>query len=220
MRYGTAAAFRIALEERLRTRSRDTGESIERLRKLVAFDRLLARLVAVAPERWLLKGGLALDYRLGDRARTTKDVDLQRQDGEAAANADFRAAEQDDLGDHFTFAVQRTELLDEADVAGAVRYRVRCSLADRRFEEFLVDIGFADPAVPVPDYLAGPDLLAFAGVSAARVPTCRSRGTLPRRSMPTPARTAVRGSVARASRIWSTWCLSPPHHRCWQVTCA
>jgi hypothetical protein len=29
--------------------------------KEVAFDRLLARIVVIAPGRWVLKGGLALD---------------------------------------------------------------------------------------------------------------------------------------------------------------
>jgi len=37
---------------------------IARERKRVAFDRLLARLIAVAPGRWILKGGFALDLRL------------------------------------------------------------------------------------------------------------------------------------------------------------
>jgi len=46
-----------------------SGVSLVRLRKSVAFDRLLARLFTVAPDRWVLKGGLALDYRLGTKAR-------------------------------------------------------------------------------------------------------------------------------------------------------
>ena len=65
MRYASAAAFRQALEARLAALSRDGGVSLMRLRKAVAFDRLLARLFAVAPDRWVLKGGLALAYRLG-----------------------------------------------------------------------------------------------------------------------------------------------------------
>lgn len=38
-------------------------------RKMVAFDRLLARLVASQPDLWALKGGLALQLQLGERAR-------------------------------------------------------------------------------------------------------------------------------------------------------
>lgn len=75
MTYGTATAFRQALEERLRRLSLESNTSLGRLRKLVAFDRLLARMVTVNPELWVLKGGYALEMRLGARARTTKDVD-------------------------------------------------------------------------------------------------------------------------------------------------
>ena len=45
MRYASAAAFRQALEARLAALSRDGGVSLMRLRKAVAFDRLLARLL-------------------------------------------------------------------------------------------------------------------------------------------------------------------------------
>ena len=119
MRYRTAAAFRTALEQRLLAHSRMTGLGLARLRKLVAFERLLARLLATAPDRWILKGGLALDFRLRDRTRTTIDMDLARQDDEAAADADFRSAQAADLGDYFTFEIARTGLLNDADVAGA-----------------------------------------------------------------------------------------------------
>ena len=101
MNYVTAAAFRTALERRLLDRSRETGMSLVRLRKSVVFDRLLARLLAVAPGRWVLKGALALDYRLGPGTRTTKDVDLGRTDDEDGATSDFVKAQAADLGDYF-----------------------------------------------------------------------------------------------------------------------
>ena len=47
-----------------------------RLRKMVAFDRSLARLAKKEPEAWIVKGGFALQTRLGERARTTKDIDV------------------------------------------------------------------------------------------------------------------------------------------------
>ena len=51
MRYASAGAFRTALERRLLTLAEQTGVPLVRLRKLVAFERLLARLMALAPER-------------------------------------------------------------------------------------------------------------------------------------------------------------------------
>lgn len=92
MRYATATAFRAALETRLKAQARDTGFPLVRLRKAVVFERLLARLLVAAPERWVLKGGLALEFRFGRHARTTKDMDLGRQDDIASATADFIAA--------------------------------------------------------------------------------------------------------------------------------
>jgi len=75
-RYGSAAAFRQALEERLRSRAEETGVALQRLRTRVAMDRLLARLFLVGDEPWLLKGGYALELRLYPKARTTRDIDL------------------------------------------------------------------------------------------------------------------------------------------------
>lgn len=51
MRYATANAFRTALETRLPARARESGVSVVRLRKTVVFDRLIARLLIVAPRR-------------------------------------------------------------------------------------------------------------------------------------------------------------------------
>jgi hypothetical protein len=92
VKYKSGAAFRQALEQRLLARSRETGTSLIRRRKAVVFDRLLARLLVAAPQRWVLKGALALDFRLGERTRTTKDMDLIRNDSEEAATSDLISA--------------------------------------------------------------------------------------------------------------------------------
>lgn len=164
MRYATPEAFRAALDQRLKNHAAQTGIPLVRLRKTIAFDRFLARLVAVASDRWVLKGALALDFRLGSGTRTTKDIDLGRLDNEAAATDDFLAAQALDLGDFFTFTVQRTPALDAAGDFSAVRYRVHAELAGRRFEEFPIDVAFSDPLAWRPDRLAGTDLLGFAGI--------------------------------------------------------
>lgn len=170
MRYATAAAFRTALEQRLLASSRQGGVPLALLRKLVPFERLLARLLVVAPDRWVLKGAVALHFRLGARFRTTKDMDLGRWDDERAAAEDFAAAERVDLGDHFRFAVLRTARLDQLFEGAAVRYHVSSYLAERRFEELTVDVGFGPPLTIAPERLRGPDLLGFAEIEAAEVP--------------------------------------------------
>ncbi len=74
-RYITAAAFKQALEQRLRTATL-AGTGLARRRQLLIFDRFLARVFIELGETVTLKGGLAVELRL-ERARTTKDVDLR-----------------------------------------------------------------------------------------------------------------------------------------------
>jgi hypothetical protein len=113
VRYGDAAAFRQALEQRLRTRAAGEGARLARNRKRVAFERLLARLTEVAPGAWLLKGGFAFDLRLADRARATRDVDLDWQaDEEELAETLIEAAGVSG-DDFFTFGIERTGMAPE-----------------------------------------------------------------------------------------------------------
>jgi hypothetical protein len=171
MRYGSASAFRTALEARLLEHSRRSGLSLVRLRKSVVFSRLLARLLAVAPDRWVLKGGLAMDYRFGTRVRTTKDMDLASIGDEEVAAEDLIAAQGVALGDFFNFEINRTGQLDEMDGARAVRYHVRCLLAGRLFEEVVIDVGFDLPEGWDPEIVEGPDLLGFADIDPVEAPT-------------------------------------------------
>ena len=170
MRYRTAVDFRTALETRLRAESVASGRSVQRLRRIVAFDRLLARLLVVAPDRWVLKGGLALDFRLGARTRFTRDMDLARMDDADAATEDMIAAQACDLGDFFVFAVQRTDRLDALADGAAVRYHLSAQLAGRVFEETVVDVGLGGPFTWTPQSLRCPDLLSFAGIAPLDVP--------------------------------------------------
>jgi hypothetical protein len=152
------------------TTARETGVPLVRLRKLVVFDRLMARLMVAAPNRWVIKGAAALLFRVGAGFRTTKDIDLGRQDNEEAATSDFLAAQPVSLGDHFTFAVERTKKLDALLEGVAVRYHAVAELAGRRFEDVIVDVGFGDPLVANPELMRGPDLLRFADIPPAEVP--------------------------------------------------
>lgn len=170
MRYESAGAFRMALEQRLKTEAAGTGLGLARLRKRVAFELFLRRLVQVAPDRWVLKGALALDFRLGGASRATKDIDLGRDDDEEAAIEDIAAAQRLHLDDFFTFRAGRTDAFDEVDEFQAIRFRVRAELAERVFEQFVVDIGFAKPATWKPDRVRTSDFLSFAGIEPLELP--------------------------------------------------
>ena len=71
--YATAAAFKTALEQRLRDSSK-SGVELARRRQLLVFDRLDCARHARARKAAMLKGGLVLELRL-ETARTTRDVD-------------------------------------------------------------------------------------------------------------------------------------------------
>jgi hypothetical protein len=131
VKYATAAAFRSALEDRINRQTGGNNESSVRLRKMIVFDRFLARLLVVAPEQWIVKGGFALNIRIGDRARVTRDLDLAHQGSDEAVFEDLLAATECDPGDHFRFQVVRTDDLDDENIGNAVRFRIQAELAGR-----------------------------------------------------------------------------------------
>lgn len=169
MRYEDAVAFRQALEDRLKAGTRNEPARLVRDRKRVAFDRLLARLVAVAPGRWLLKGGFALDLRLGERARATKDVDIEwRANADQLIDALIEAANYDDAGDFFVFTIERAGTPRDR-LGGSLRFRVQASLAGRPFETFLLDVGFRQGDELSAETLVTAGLLGFAEIAPVEV---------------------------------------------------
>jgi len=168
LRYETAEAFRDALEARIDRQAGD-GASVARLRKQVAFERLLRRLEQVAPDGWLLKGGFALELRLAGRARATRDIDLDWQLDEEDAIEVLLDAAQLDLGDFFEFALERAAAAPDLGGRGQ-RWRATARLAGRTFEQVIVDVGFSTAALLEPDRLRAPALLEFADLEPATIP--------------------------------------------------
>jgi predicted nucleotidyltransferase component of viral defense system len=170
VRYETAAAFRAALEQRLRNEADADGVALIRLRKRVAFERFLARLAASGSDGWVLKGAFALELRLGLRTRTTRDIDLGRDDDEEAATEHLNAAAAIGLDDFFDFEVRRVPALDAADGFRAVRYSVRAGLAGRPFEQFPVDVALGESSDVRADEIVTADSLEFAEVASVQLP--------------------------------------------------
>jgi len=162
--YATPAAFRAAVEARLRDRARRLSAPAYMVRRQAALERLLVRLTKVAPDRWALKGGMALQTRLGARARVSVDLDADHLHGAGAARADLQRAAIEDVGDHFDFAVVGSEELREAGVGLAVRYKLESSLAGRPFEPLQVDVTIAPPDPWDAEPLWRPGLLTELGL--------------------------------------------------------
>ncbi len=179
--YQTARAFRAALEDRINRLARESGIDHRRLRNQVAFERLLARLFAGQPVMppWLLKGGFALELRLGQKARATRDLDIaipapaqiappnERQVEEIVET--LQQAADKPLGDWFEY--QLSEPLKELTTPpyGGATLLVTVLLDQRVFARFHLDVGLGDVLVGTPDWVDASNLLAFAGIAPARV---------------------------------------------------
>lgn len=170
MKYESPEAFRAALEQRLKNEAEASGVALLRLRKRVAFERLLARLSSTPTRDWMLKGAFALELRLGLRTRATKDIDLALPAGADDATEYLNAAAALDLGDYFQFEVRRTPALDTATETRAIRFTFRTDLAGRRFEQFPVDIALSDSSSIETERLLVPNSLEFAGLSLPAIP--------------------------------------------------
>ena len=169
MRYESGAAFRRALEDRLRKMSLEKGVPLVRLRKMIAFDRFLSRLFLHGPDQWIVKGGFALQLRLGASARTTKDIDLLVLGEVQDIYPHLRETGAINLGDWFTFEVMDTPHSDTEQIGG-LRYRLHSLLNGRTFERFHIDIGIGGPLLTPVEYLETPALLSFAGIEPTIVP--------------------------------------------------
>jgi len=169
MRYATPEAFRAALEDRLKNAENETV-GISRLRKRVVFERLLARLTAQAAGEWVLKGGFALELRLDELARSTKDIDVDWSLGEDDATERLLDAADLDVGDMFQFRLQRADPDEDLD-GGGQRWSATALLDGREFERILIDVTFAAEPIFEPDTVTSFGLLAFAGLDQVQVRT-------------------------------------------------
>ena len=174
MTYAADGAFRAALEARLVARSRDAGADLNRLRRRVVFERMLARLEAAEPGCWILKGGMALEVRWHDRARSTRDLDLAARHP-LTTGVDARAALAGPLAvdadhDRFRFAVgdARDLQVDEAGRPGW-RFPVEATLAGRQFAAVRVDLVIRETEISGTERLRLPGALAFAGIGACEI---------------------------------------------------
>jgi predicted nucleotidyltransferase component of viral defense system len=173
--FSSPASFRQSLEQRLQKISKETGADLQRIRRKVAFERFLARLFAVEPYPWVLKGGYALEVRF-KISRATKDLDLgarlkiaeteERQLEILLEQLQERAMYQ--MNDHFLFQIEPKAKVIESAPYGGFRFSIKSTLAGRLFVAFSVDIGLGDAITPPIDQVTGGDWLNFCGIPPAR----------------------------------------------------
>lgn len=109
---------------------------------MVAFDRFLARVAKKQPDAWIVKGGFALQLRLGKRARTTKDIDVSAVNPWTREQTitNLRAAVLLNLGDWFEFEVGEPAEAATGAPGRGFRFPIRCLLDSRPFETFHLDV--------------------------------------------------------------------------------
>jgi hypothetical protein len=171
----------MALEERLNRAARERGVDVMVLRRQVAFDRLLARILAETAQDIVLKGGYALLLRL-ERARTTKDIDLSFrgslggiwQGTDKSAPSKLQQFLQDrccaELADFFEFTIGEATLDLENAPYGGYRFPVAAIMAGRPFIAFSIDMAAGDTWIEPHEMIETKDWLGFAGIEPPQIP--------------------------------------------------
>jgi Nucleotidyl transferase AbiEii toxin, Type IV TA system len=169
VKYETPTALRMALEDRFRSQAKESAIPIDRLRRRVMFERIIARLEYSEPGLWVLKGGMALEVRLQDDARLTKDIDLGFRDevanGEALHERLIDVLRIDPHDDWFVLHAGAPAQLGE-DGGGHLtwRFAVSASLADRPFGMIQLDVSPRTHELSATDRIVVQNSLEFAGV--------------------------------------------------------
>lgn len=176
-KYRTPTAFRTALEERLKNFSKKHGIDLHKLRRQVAFDRLLCRLFRSHPGNLLLKGGYSMELRT-QKARTTKDIDLvlrattlAKQEAQDQEIFDLlQAAVRKDLDDFFVFLVGNPTLDLEAVPYGGSRFPIEAHLDGRLFIRFPMDVVVSSLVLEPIEEIGSQNWLEFAGIETMPFP--------------------------------------------------
>lgn len=173
MRYTNARSFRQALNDRLTRLARTQGTELSRLQRRVAFERFLARIDQYFGERLILKGGYALELRLGSKARATIDLDFAAAfQGQERLLEELQQAAELDLSDFFSYTVATARPPQMVGPPqGGYRFRVEARL-DRTspFATFVLDVGMGDTQLNPTEYLEASIDLGFAELPTTRFP--------------------------------------------------
>ncbi len=176
--YTTAGAFRRALEERLKKTSLTDQIDLNRIRRQVSFDRLLARLFREETAPWALKGGYALELRF-KAARSTVDIDLALQrvvpttslsgDANQGVREMLQSVADAPLGDWFEYVIGPPVMDLTAAPYGGARYPVEARMDERIFARFHVDAGLGDVVIEPLETIVCRDWLGFAGIESSQI---------------------------------------------------
>ena len=180
-KYLSAQSMRVALEDRLNRMAKENSADIMRLRRHVAFDRLLARFFYRHTKDLIVKGGYALELWMNN-ARTTKDIDISfkgdlggiwtgERSSDPKALQDFlQNLVSIDTMDFFEFIIGKAVLDLENAPYGGYRFPIESRMAGRVFIKFEVDVAAGDTWLGPHETVKTQDWFGFAGIEAPMIP--------------------------------------------------
>ncbi|MBS0625755.1 MAG: nucleotidyl transferase AbiEii/AbiGii toxin family protein [Verrucomicrobia bacterium] len=149
---------------------------LQRLRRKVAFDRLLARIFSQKQCNFILKGGYAMELRIG-QARATKDIDLtcvrriknKNEQLNELILQELQVLGAVDLKDYFIYQIGKAQIDLENAPYGGARYPVTATIDRKLFIRFQLDIG-ADIIINRIENIQGVNWLEFCDISSPIIP--------------------------------------------------
>ena len=155
-----------SVRARLRSLSRETGQSFELILTRYALERLLYRLgTSVHADRFVLKGAMLLTSWFTDPYRATRDLDLlgfgdPNPAAMVAAFKEILATDVTDVEDGVQFDLDavRVDQIREALEYGGLRLRTTASISGARIA-VTVDVAFGDALEPGAEIIDYPCML-------------------------------------------------------------
>jgi len=173
--FNTPTDFRKSLESRLKNIANKNNLDLQRTRRKLAFERLLARIFHHDSNNFVLKGGYAMELRFSS-SRATKDIDLTclhrihdfNLSMEEIIIEELRQLAKIDLNDFFTFEISNAKIELENAPYGGARYSVASYIDKRLFVGFQLDVG-ADVIVDEIENINGSDWLKYCGINTPKI---------------------------------------------------
>jgi hypothetical protein len=161
--------FRRSVETKILQLHHATGIPLPTIRKTLAFNRFLARLVIALPHGWVLKGGFFMQLQFDQRARTTRDIDLLFTEQKENIRYVLLKASKIPVEDWFAFEVGDASV-EGQDQEKTTRYEIHSLLDSRTFENFHLDINSSDILIGKPVVIPSREVLDIPEFSNFEIP--------------------------------------------------
>lgn len=152
--------------------AREAGVTEGRVRGWISYmvmAGLLERAADAGQPRFIVKGGIALELRLPDRARATKDIDVVLQDADADLTRTLEQAIRGETYEDFSFRRKGEPLLLDN---GTVNIELAVTYRGGAWTSIAVDIARAEPGEAEIEWLPAIPLTAAFGVTGPAALPC------------------------------------------------